>query len=78
MILVLGAFCVEEETLAALGGLGNIGMGNFIGLFIAQIGGEVIVLQGRVTQPEILFGEDQPPSNRSALATSFCRLDNPT
>ena len=44
MILVLSPLCVEKETFAALGGLGNIGMANFMRFLIAQIVGKVFML----------------------------------
>ena len=67
MVLVFSALGVEKEALAALGGLGNIGMSDIIGLLVTQVGRQVVVFQRRVTQREVLLGEDQTPTTMSAL-----------
>ena len=64
MILILGTLGVEKETLAALGGLGNIRMGNIRRLLIAEIVGKMSVVQRRLAQPEVLFGKDQTPNSK--------------
>ena len=64
MILILGTLGVEKETLAALGGLGNIRMGNIRRLLIAEVVGKMSVVQRRLAQPEVLFGEDQTPDSK--------------
>ena len=67
MIFILGTLGVEEEPLAALSCLGNIGVGNVSRLLIAEVVGKMAMLQRRLAQPEVLFGEDQSPCSWSAF-----------
>ena len=68
MILVFGPLGIEKKAFPALGGLSNIGVCDLSGFLIAQVGGEMIVLQWCFTQPEILLGKDQAPAIMLAVA----------
>lgn len=67
VILVLGTLGVEKEAFPALGGLGHIGVSNFMGPLVAQISRQVVVIQRLFIQPEVLLGEDQTSATMLAL-----------
>lgn len=53
----------EEETLASVGGPGNVVVGRF-GLLTTEVRGEVLLLDGVGTEPEVLLLEDEAPRER--------------
>ena len=60
MILVLNPLGVEEKALSCLGSMSSIAMSNILGLFIAEVCREMLVLKRGIAKPEVLFGEDEP------------------
>ena len=61
MILILSALSVKKKTFACLGGMCGVGMCNVLCLLIAEVSGEISMLKWRITEPEVLLGEDETP-----------------
>lgn len=61
VVLVFSPLSREEQTLPSLCGVRSIGVGDILGLLVANVCTEVLVLQRRVTEPEVFLGEDKAP-----------------
>ena len=61
--LVLSALSEEEETLAGDAGPGSVGVGH-IRLLAVEIGREMLVSDGLLSEPEELLREPQAPETK--------------
>lgn len=68
MFLVLSSLGEKHKTLACLGGMRSIRMANVLRFLVAKVCSKMLVLEGSVTEPEVLLREDETPERKSLLA----------
>ena len=63
MILILGAFGVEQKAFACLDGVRSVAVSNILRLLVVDVGCEVSLFNWGVAKPEILFGWNKTPAH---------------
>ena len=73
MFLVLSSLGEEHKTLACLSGVRSICMANVLRFLVAKVCSKMLVLEGSVAEPEVLFREDETPGRKCLLAILWVR-----